>query len=278
MARRKKVKPTDPKVFFGLLGAAGIIWVVVQVLPQVSRVSSAELGIVVLVGGAVALAFPVVRHLRRAASRRALYQKSQGIVAQKISSLVRRKAQLVTPDAYGKPQFEKWGKELDHFITQHIGPSLTQDERAELQREGPTFVNWIDANVVAAMMNQPVFQAFSDSMTPTEFENFCANELRQSGWNARVTQQSRDQGADVIAELGHLRIVLQCKLWSQPVGNKAVQEAVAARQHERASYGIVVTNNRYTPAAEQLASTTGTLLLHYGDLRNLHSLLNRRQV
>ncbi len=277
MARRKKGKLTDPKVFFGLLGVAGVIWAIVQILQQVSRVSSAEIGIVVLVGGAAALAFPVVRHLRRAASRRALYQKSQAIVAQKISSLVRRRAQLVTPDAYGKPQFEKWGKELDHFITQHIGP-LTQDERAELQREGPTFVNWIDANVVAAMMNQPVFQAFSDSMTPTEFEDFCANELRQSGWNARVTQQSRDQGADVIAELGHLRIVLQCKLWSQPVGNKAVQEAAAARQHEQASYGIVVTNNRYTPAAEQLASTTGTLLLHYGDLRNLQNLLHQRQV
>ncbi|MGB8845727.1 MAG: hypothetical protein WCC73_08595, partial [Terracidiphilus sp.] len=116
MARRKKVKPTDPKVFFGLLGAVGIIWVTVQVLQKVSRVSSAELGVVILIGGAAVVAFPVVRHLRRGASRRALYQKSQAVVAPHLRSLVTRRAQLVTQDPYGKPQFEKWKKELDSFV------------------------------------------------------------------------------------------------------------------------------------------------------------------
>jgi restriction system protein len=272
-----KVKPTDPKVFFGLLGAVGIIWVIVQVLQQVSRVSSAELGIVILICGVALVAFPVVRHLRRGASRRALYQKSQAIVAQHMGALTTRRPQLVTQDSYGKFQFEKWQKELDYFVTEHIGPRLTPPERAELQREGPTFVNWIDANVIAAMQSQPVFQAFSDSMTSTQFEHFCANELRQAGWNARVTKQSRDQGVDVVAVMGNLRVVIQCKLYGQPVGNKAVQEAVAGRGHERATHGAVVTNNEYTLAAKQLASTNGIFLLHYSHLRDLHSLLHKRQ-
>jgi restriction system protein len=51
----------------------------------------------------------------------------------------------------------------------------------------------------------------------------------------------------------NVRVVLQCKLYGGPVGNKAVQEAAAGRAHERADFGIVVTNNRYTSAAEQLA-------------------------
>lgn len=279
MARRKRGKATDPKVFLGLLGAVGIIWVIVQVLQQVSRVSSAELAIVILIGGAAVVAFPVMRHFRRGRSRNALYQKSQAILALNLRSLVTRRAQLVTQDAYGKPQFEKWRKELDYFVTQHIGPLLTSDERAELQREGPTFVNWIDTNVVAAALNEPAFRTFSDSMTPEQFEIFCAEELRQSGWNARVTKQSRDQGVDVVAEMGHLRVAIQCKLYyGQPVGNKAVQEAVAGRGHERATHGAVVTNNEYTPAAKQLASTNGIFLLHYSHLRNLHSLLCQSRV
>ena len=95
----------------------------------------------------------------------------------------------------------------------------------------------------------------------------------RAGWEASVTMQSRDQGVDVIAEKNGLRVVLQCKLYARPVGNKSVQEAAAGRAHERAHRGAVVTNNSYTPSAEQLAATNGILLLHYRDLENLEALL-----
>jgi HJR/Mrr/RecB family endonuclease len=125
------------------------------------------------------------------------------------------------------------------------------------------------------MRDEPAYQAFSDAMTPTEFETFCAEELKRAGWDARVTMQSRDQGVDVIAEKERVRVVLQCKLYSRPVGNKSVQEAAAAKAHERAHYGAVVTNNRYTPAAAQLAATNKILLLHYRDLRDLDGILKK---
>ena len=83
----------------------------------------------------------------------------------------------------------------------------------------------------------------------------------------------RPRGVDVVAERDGVRVVVQCKLYARPVGNKSVQEAAAARAHERADHGVVVTNNGYTAAAEQLASTNGIVLLHYSDLRNLHRLL-----
>ncbi len=122
----------------------------------------------------------------------------------------------------------------------------------------------------------PAFVAFSDDMTPSEFETFCAEQLRRAGWNARVTMQSRDQGVDVVAEKRGVRVVLQCKLYARPVGNKSVQEAAAARAHEQADYGIVVSNNRYTQDAEQLASTNKILLLHYTDLCNLDNIIRPR--
>jgi restriction system protein len=70
---------------------------------------------------------------------------------------------------------------------------------------------------------------------------------------------------DIIAERDGKRIVVQCKFYSKPVGNKAVQEA-AARLHGRADKAIVVSNAAYTKAARQLAGTTGVILLHHDDL------------
>lgn len=268
MARRKQKDFIDPKTVFGLLITLGVIWVVVQLLQQPG------IRLVIVLGVAAALAYPVVRHIRRVDARRTLLQKVQAIIEQQISSLVRRRAQLVRQDAYGKPQVEKWAKEIDYFITQHIEPSLAPKELWALGRERATVADLIEARVEVAMQNQPAFREFSDGMTPVEFEVFCAEELRRAGWNARVTMQSRDQGVDVVAEKDGVRIVLQCKLYTRPVGNKSVQEAAAAKAHEQASYGIVVTNNRYTPAAEQLASTNGILLLHFSDLQNLHNLLS----
>jgi restriction system protein len=78
---------------------------------------------------------------------------------------------------------------------------------------------------------------------------------------------SRDQGVDVVAQKNGRRAVLQCKLYARPVGNKSVQEVAAARAHEQANLGIVVSNNRYTKAAEQLADTNDIPLLHYRDFK-----------
>ena len=172
---------------------------------------------------------------------------------------------------------EKWEKETDYFITQHIEPSLTTNECRALERERTGIVNLIRTRVEAVTENPPALWKFSDDMTPAGFENFCADELRRAGWNARVTMQGRDQGVDVVAEKDDVRVVIQCKLYTRPVGNKSVQEAAAAKAHEQASYGIVVTNNRYTTAAEQLASTNGILLLHYSQLQNLDNLLGERR-
>jgi restriction system protein len=217
----------------------------------------------------------IVPRLLRRSRRRSLLSKANAVVELQIDQLVRRRAQLVRQDAYGKLQMDKWAKEIDYFITQHIGPSLTTGEQLLLSAERLQIAQIIGDRVETVIRDRPIFDAFSESMTPTEFEHFCAEQLRVSGWNARVTLQSRDQGVDVVADQAGVRVVLQCKLYGGPVGNKAVQEAAAGKAHEQAQHGIVVTNSRYTAAAEQLASTNGILLLHYSDLANLHTLVRK---
>jgi restriction system protein len=116
---------------------------------------------------------------------------------------------------------------------------------------------------------------YRDAMTPEEFEHFCAAVLRRRGWSARVTQFSGDQGVDVVAEKRGLRIVVQCKKYSRPVGNRAVQEIVAAIAHENAGRGVVVATADYTPAARRLAASNNILLLRHNDLHRIDRLLAR---
>jgi restriction system protein len=111
--------------------------------------------------------------------------------------------------------------------------------------------------------------AFSQNMTPVEYEQFVAKILRDFGWSARLTAATGDQGIDVIAEKKSIKVVIQCKLYSKPVGNAAVQEAIAGKSFERANFAAVVTNAGFTTSAKQLATSSGVILLHHGQLGNL---------
>jgi restriction system protein len=245
-------------------------------------------GVIVFVGtGSVAVAiagiavpllcFGLMPAYIRWRTQRLLLNKVFAATHEQLAALCRRRMQLVQPDAYGKERLEKWNEELKDFLSNHLWSSLLPDEQRMLQPKLPELMAVIDHTVQEAMRDSPSLRSFSDDMSPVEFEAFCAEELRQAGWNARVIMQSREQGVDVIAEKNKVRVVLQCKLYTGPVGNKALQEVAAGRAHEQADYGIVVTNNRYTAAAEQLASTNGVLLLHYRDIRKLDDCLLRRQ-
>ena len=112
-----------------------------------------------------------------------------------------------------------------------------------------------------------------DDVSPIDFEHECADLLNQTGWMARVTQASGDQGIDVIATYGNMKAVFQVKKYSQPVGNSAVQEIIAGKAFEQAHVAAVVTNVTYTASAKQLAGVTGVFLLHYSELPNFAETL-----
>jgi restriction system protein len=265
-----------------ILVAVGIIWAFTEGAKYLSKLpGNVWAGVVLLgvgIGVIVALKIAVRDFLDRRAGKSAA-RKAAAAINEHLPSLVRRRAQLVRSDAYGKPRLENWAKEISYFVDEHIKPRLTPREHWAFIRESQSnIVTAIHMRVEKEAEKNPAFLTFSDDMTPSDFETFCADELRRTGWNARVTLQSRDQGVDVIAEKKGIRVVLQCKLYARPVGNKAVQEAAAARAHEQADFGIVVTNHRYTQDAEQLASTNNILLLHFTDLQNLDTLIRPRPV
>jgi len=267
--RRKRKHLIAPKQFAGVAGALFVIWLVVQIFQSLN---GTVFVIIIAAAGGIFVVTLVMRQRRRIS----FFGKVNFAIEQHLDQLVRRKAQLVRADPYGKQELERWEKEIDYFITHHVYPALTSGEQPLLNRERASISRAISERTEIRMRDKPVFNAFSDDLTPTEFEVFCAEQLKQSGWNAQVTLRSRDQGVDVIGEKAGVRIVLQCKLYTGPVGNQAVQEIVAGKAHERAHFGAVVTNSRYTSPAEQLASTNGILLLHYSDLANLDALLQTK--
>lgn len=179
------------------------------------------------------------------------------------AALVRRRAQLLRADGYGGTISKKWEEEIVAFLTTYALPTSPKD----WMRNKNEWIALVDSLVSQAASENPAFQTFSRDMRPSEFEAFCASELQEAGWDANITAATGDQGVDVIAEKDGIRFVLQCKLYNHPVGNKAVQEAFAAKRHEAAQIAAVVSNNRFTASAEQLAASTGVLLLHYSELR-----------
>jgi restriction system protein len=227
---------------------------------------------------ALSMLLLAIRVNRKEAAYKNLLMKANAAVEQHMVSLVRKRAQLVRLDPYGKPMLDQWNREIEYFVAHHIRPVLSLREQAALACHGNVIAELVAVSSASTARSSPVLNSFRSDMSPSDFEVFCAERLRHSGWDARVTARGRDQGIDVIAEKSGIRIVLQCKLYTGPVGNKAVQEIAAGVAHEKAHLGAVVSNNRYTSPAEQLAATNGILLLHYSDLDDLDHFFGRSSV
>lgn len=99
-------------------------------------------------------------------------------------------------------------------------------------------------------------------MTGIEFEGYCAEMLIRNGFcRVMVTPPSGDYGADIVAyDKQGCKWVFQCKRFKNKVGNKAVQEVVAAKAHYQAEYSAVMTNSVLTDGARRLARENNVVL------------------
>lgn len=97
--------------------------------------------------------------------------------------------------------------------------------------------------------------------TGHEYEHACAKKLKKQGFtNVQVTKGSGDQGIDVIAHKNGKKYGIQCKYYSSPVGNHAVQEAYAGAKYYGCDYAVVMTNTTFTKSANELAKRIGVQL------------------
>lgn len=100
-----------------------------------------------------------------------------------------------------------------------------------------------------------------DTMDGHAFEYWCADLLRDNGFtNVSVTKGSGDQGVDVLAEKENIRYAVQCKCYSNDLGNTPIQEVNAGRIIYHCHIGAVMTNRYFTKGAKEAAEATGVLL------------------
>lgn len=109
-----------------------------------------------------------------------------------------------------------------------------------------------------------------DLMSGVEFEEFLGEKFREKGYRVQYTPTTGDQGADLIITKKGIKTVVQAKCYSNPVGNKAVQEVIAAKTFYDANKAMVITNNSFTNAAIELAKGTGVTLWNGEDLKRLY--------
>ncbi len=192
--------------------------------------------------------------------------------------LATKRVHMLSPDEYGNVSDEIWEKNLNQFIKKTLLPELkrkkvdhlvTADTKRQLKRLRKRINRIIDGY-------QPVSQSRTDDedlLTGQEYEVYCKRILEDAGWYVVLTPGSGDQGADIIAEKEDRRVVIQCKFYKGPVGNKAVQEAYAAAGIQDAHYAAVTTNSIFTKSARQLAHKNNVVLMHHEDLAGLEDVL-----
>lgn len=204
--------------------------------------------------------------LRRLDEPRRFRRLVRALTRRHARTLALRRRQECFVDAYGNLIADGWLRERTYFAERTILPQLDARGLGARADRG-----WEDilAIVEAVAASQP---AAAEPEMPEDgiaYERFCAERLRAGGWNARATQASGDQGADIVAERAGIRLVVQCKRYGKSVGNAAVQEVAAAARYWSGDMAAVVSNAGFTPSARKLAGATGVLLLHHDDLTAL---------
>lgn len=193
--------------------------------------------------------------------------KAKKIIEDHAGELKIRRNQLTIRMNYGLVDDDKWQKEVEVFVSRVIVPAV-----GGIDVFGKNYTRVRNEIEQVTSDFQASTVAFSSEISPIEYEQLVANVLQEHGWNTRLTAATGDQGIDVIAEKQGVKVVIQCKLYSSPVGNAAVQEAIAGKSFERADFAAVVTNAGFTRAARQLASSSGAFLLHHDQLCDLDEM------
>jgi hypothetical protein len=98
-------------------------------------------------------------------------------------------------------------------------------------------------------------------MSGPEFERVLAAFFREVGYVTKITGRAGDQGMDLMLRKDGRKVAVQAKRYAKPVGNRAVQEAIAARQFHGTDDAWVVTTSSFTKSAAELASPANVRLV-----------------
>lgn len=176
-------------------------------------------------------------------------------------------------DPFGDPDDSRWHRVLSEFLSSKFRRNRENIKSWLASPAGDRARQELDARVRQWVKVQDAMPGSIDAanVTPIEYEQHCAQLLKRSGWNVQLTPVSGDGGADLVARRSGACVIIQCKRYAKPVGNRAVQEAYTAKSLYGGSLACVVAPNGFTKQAEREAYGLGVLLLHHSKLSGLGS-------
>ncbi len=198
------------------------------------------------------------------------------------NEIVERKVSLV--DDYGEENWEVLPKEIDNLIYKIAKKEgYSEDDLKAWKKSGwsiPDEYKKLSTSIDASFKNfhkreqgKPRLNIDVSEMKGIDFESYLMGLLKVNGFTEiRGTPATGDQGADLIAKRDGKTIIIQAKRYEGAVGNKAVQEVVAALGFYGGDEGWVVTNSTFTRSAKELAQRTGVRLIDGRDLSRFSEL------
>jgi restriction system protein len=194
---------------------------------------------------------------------------------------------LTIHDAYGNADKTQWENEgINYFITNILWPEIGLSDLSDLiNAHDPNDLNSDLISPARQKILQMIAEEIDGITSPSksdndinqlsglEFESFCKDILEGAGWHTTTTIASGDQGVDLIATKGGIRVCIQCKRYGSPVGNSAIQEVTAGKLHWQGTHAVVVSNAGFTYSAKVLARSTGVLLVSHEELIDLEKRL-----
>ena len=206
-----------------------------------------------------------------------------------IDALYRNWRNKRTVDDYGIVRDDAWRKELIYFYEKVVlADKIAADSEKRMYDlfrcrgmvlENDYFFNQFSIRVEKMMQSLDEDRKSFDGalneeiISGEDYEIYCADLLERNGWLVQRTPASGDQGVDLIAVTENIRVVVQCKFYSKPVGNAAVQEVIAGKLFYDGGYAVVVSNNLFTSSAKSLAQSSGVILMHHEQLCDLKGML-----
>lgn len=204
-----------------------------------------------------------------------LRMQLRDLVHEHLETLLLKRRQKRRRDDYGNWVEGPWSREKEYFwqtVVKEAPEGLYYDawfgpNAFGLPDESLAIIDELMDELAAPSLAAPVIDV--DGLSPEAYEGYCAEVLVSDGWDAVAGGGSGDQGVDILATKDGVKAVFQCKKYSQPVGNKAVQEALAGKAFASADLAFVVSNSSYTASAYALADAAGVYLIHHSQLEDL---------
>jgi Holliday junction resolvasome RuvABC ATP-dependent DNA helicase subunit len=107
------------------------------------------------------------------------------------------------------------------------------------------------------------------SMSGEEFERWVAALFRGLGYSATLTKVVGDHGIDLFLQRGSDRLAVQCKRWTDSVGESTVRDFFGSLLNAGISHGMIVTTSTFSSQARIFAEKNGIRLLDLGALTQI---------